>query len=277
MAFTSWLQGLKGILGRTDRARRPGSHRRAVTSRRRFVPHCDALEDRTLPSTYTVTNLLDGPAPGPAGSLRAAINSGDNTIAFAKGLHGTITLTSGELLIGNSVTINGPGANQLSVSGNNSSRVFEIAAGLNVTISDLTVTHGSAVYEGGGILNDGSNLTLSGDNLTQNVVYESATDAGAGATDLYAEGGALYSVTGTLTITNCQITGNQARACRPVGVWERVWRRLLGRGRQRHDHGQHDRRQPGPGRQRQPRGGSRARGHHQFCPSASPAAASATT
>ena len=46
------------------------------------------------------------------------------------GLHGTITLNS-ELLITDSVTTNGPGENELSVSGNNSGRVFEVAtAGL---------------------------------------------------------------------------------------------------------------------------------------------------
>jgi hypothetical protein len=65
------------------------------------------LEDRSLPSTYTVTNLFDGPSPGPFGSLRAAIGSGDSSIAFAPGLHGTITLTNGELPISNSVSING--------------------------------------------------------------------------------------------------------------------------------------------------------------------------
>jgi hypothetical protein len=114
------------------------------------------LEDRTLPSTYTVTSLADS---GP-GSLRAALASGDDTVAFAKGLHGAINLTSGELLVTNSVTINGPGAKKLSVSGNDASRVFELATGLNVTISDLTITHGAAPDQGGGILNDGSNLTL---------------------------------------------------------------------------------------------------------------------
>jgi hypothetical protein len=157
-----------------------------------------ALEDRTLPSTFTVLNLNDG---GP-GSLRAGIASGDDTIVFARGLHGTIKLTSGELLIATGVTIKGPGANQLSVSGNNASRVFEMAAGLNVTVSGLTITHGYAPDLGGGILNDGSNLTLSGDDLTQNVVFESATNGG--------RGGGLRSLAGSLTITDCQITDNQA-------------------------------------------------------------------
>ena len=158
---------------------------------------------------------------------------------FANGLHGTITLTSGELLITDSVTINGPGANQLSVSGNNASRVFEIAAGLNVTISGLTITDGYAPDQGGGILNDGSNLTLSGDDLSQNVAFESATDQrpwrgppqpgrhpdhhrlpdhrqpGAGAAGASASGdafgGGIDITAGSATISNSTISGNLAQ------------------------------------------------------------------
>jgi hypothetical protein len=163
----------------------------------------DVLEDRTLPSTYTVMNLNDS---GP-GSLRQAVldanaHPGADTIVFAPGLHGTIKLTSGELSVTDSVTIQGPGANKVSVSGNDASRVFETAAGINVTINDLTITHGKALDQGGGILNDGANLTLTRDVLSQNVVVESATDSGSG--------GGLRSLGGTLTITDCQIIGNQA-------------------------------------------------------------------
>src|SRR5262249_25417647 len=69
----------------------------------------EALDDRCLPSTFTVTNLLDSGD----GSLRAAVaaanaNPGADSIDFA--VTGTITLTSGELDITDSVTINGPGA-----------------------------------------------------------------------------------------------------------------------------------------------------------------------
>ena len=92
-------------------------------------------------------------------------------------LSGTITLTSGELLITNSVTINGPGASVVAVSGDGSSRVFEIEPGQNVTINGLTITDGSAPDQGGGILNDGSNLSLSGDAITDNVAFESARAA----------------------------------------------------------------------------------------------------
>src|SRR5205085_2993397 len=83
--------------------------------------HLEALEDRTVPSTLTVTNNLDTGALGD-GSLRgeiAAAQSGD-TINFAPCLLGqTITLTGGELAISKSLDVEGPGANQLTVSGNN--------------------------------------------------------------------------------------------------------------------------------------------------------------
>src|SRR5262249_49360320 len=70
----------------------------------------DTLADSTDPS--------DGKT-----SLREAIAlangaPGPNTIIFAAGLTGTITLTQGELIITDSVTITGPGASALTVSGN---------------------------------------------------------------------------------------------------------------------------------------------------------------
>jgi hypothetical protein len=111
----------------------------------------EALEDRALPSTFTVTNTNDS---GP-GSLRAEVaaanldSPGPDTINFAKGVHGTIVLTSGELLINDNVTISGPGANKVSVSGDNASRVVEVSVGLNVTISGLTITEGLSIKVAG--------------------------------------------------------------------------------------------------------------------------------
>src|SRR6266446_4715045 len=88
-------------------------------SRRGFIPRLEILEARSLPSTFTVLNLADSGA----GSFRDAIlgaeaNPGPDVIGFAKGVKGTITLTSGELLITHDLTINGPGADKLTVSGN---------------------------------------------------------------------------------------------------------------------------------------------------------------
>jgi len=49
-----------------------------------------------------------------------------------------ITLTSGQIVIDKGLTIQGPGANLLTISGNNSSRVFNVTAASPgvVTFSD---------------------------------------------------------------------------------------------------------------------------------------------
>src|SRR2546428_4332446 len=89
-------------------------------------------------ATITVTNTNDSGA----GSLRQALadaNNGD-TITFA--VTGTIGLTTDELLVDKSITISGPGADNLAVNGNAKSRVFYIGAGRTVTISGLTITSG---------------------------------------------------------------------------------------------------------------------------------------
>jgi len=161
----------------------------------------EGLEDRSLLSTFTVANLSDSGA----GSLRSAIaaaSSGD-TINFARGLHGTITLNR-ELLITGSVTINGPGADRLYVSGNNSSRVFEIAAGPNVSMSGLTITDGRTVAaNGGGVLID-AGATL---NLDQVVVANNS--AYADSSGNYGSGGGIEN-DGSLTVTQSIFTNNLA-------------------------------------------------------------------
>src|SRR5262249_15128873 len=111
-----------------------------------FLPRLEALEDRALPSTFTVHNLSDS---GP-GSLRQAVldanaHPGADTIRFAHGLHGTIALTGGELSVTGDLTIAGPGANRLTVSGSHASRIFHISgSSTDVTIRDLTIADGVA-------------------------------------------------------------------------------------------------------------------------------------
>ena len=70
-----------------------------------------------------------------------------------------ITLTSGELSIDKNLTIQGPGANLLTISGNNASRIFNIQAGMTAGISGLTISNGNSASDGGGIVNPGT-LTL---------------------------------------------------------------------------------------------------------------------
>jgi hypothetical protein len=137
------------------------------------------MEDRLVPITLTVTNNLDSGA----GSLRADIAAARNgdTIVFAPSLNGqTITLTSGELLIQKKLTIAGPGAGQLTISGNQASRVFELAANYQLSLSGLTISNGDGVFA-----------------------------AGSTPFSPNGEGGGIFN-SGTLTVTNCVISGNHA-------------------------------------------------------------------
>lgn len=170
----------------------------------------EALEDRTVPATFTVLNLADAGV----GSLRQAVIDanalpGADTVRFADGLQGTIALTGGQLNLTGELTIDGPGAALLAVSGNHQSRVFNISGGAAVGIDDLTITNGQVVGDGGGILNTASTLTLDRVVLTDN-------HAVATTSNTFGRGGAVANMSGaTLTVADCQFTGNQARGGGP--------------------------------------------------------------
>jgi len=156
-------------------------------------------------ATFTVSNLNDS---GP-GSLRQAIGdanaaAGPDVITFQAGLTGTITLTSGQLAVSDSVSIQGPGAAAITVDGNHASRVFYLYNELSlidVSISGLTVANGQA-SEGGGIVDGGENLNL--DHVTVQGNTASDVEGGNGG------GVALQGNTGSLTILDSVITGNTA-------------------------------------------------------------------
>ena len=179
---------------------------------------------------YVVTSTADS---GP-GSLRQvlATDSDGSPITFASVLTGqTITLAS-ELLISGNASIDGSAAPGLVLSGAGVTRVVEIASGGNVTLSNLSVEHGSAASDGGGILNGGT-LTLSGVTVASNtttgngggienlgtltVVDSTIASNTAGATA--GSGGGIDS-SGTLSILDSTIAGNIAFAA--GGISERV-------------------------------------------------------
>ena len=209
MWFRSLVDSLKSRGSRTP-VRRPAQNpvRRRATACRLQV---EVLEGRCLPSTYTVTNLLDS---GP-GSLREAVtaanaNPGADAINFAT--TGTIALTSGQLDITDSLTIDGPGANALTVSGNDASRVFDVVGGVDasseitVAIAGLTVAHGRATV-GGGIRNSAfSDLTLASVVLSENVAIGGPTAA------VNARGGAVHSdgSGASLSVVDSWVIGNTA-------------------------------------------------------------------
>jgi len=105
------------------------------------------------------------------GSLRQAILDVPardiHTITFASSVTGTIILTSGELAITTDMTINGPGAKLLNVSGNDSSRVFNVAAP-RATLCGLTISGGNAdrgagiYHSSGALLIDNCSVSVAG-------------------------------------------------------------------------------------------------------------------
>jgi titin len=195
--------------------RRPSRHVRPAVH-----PAIEVLENRLAPAVLTVNTLQDD-NPSDFLSLREAVsvvNSGsmtglspaqqnqisdtlgtNDTIVFAPGLSGTITLTGGAIGITQDVTIDGPGAGVLSVSGNAAGPIFGTTAA--VGINGLTLTDGqSAGVSGGAINQTGGSLWLADCVLSNNHVIGS-------------NGGAIESVSGgslSLTITNCTFTGNSA-------------------------------------------------------------------
>ncbi|HQR35406.1 MAG TPA: Ig-like domain repeat protein, partial [Blastocatellia bacterium] len=174
-------------------------------------PCTDSTDDVviTVPSTV-VTNGNDSGA----GSLRDIIANAcpGSTITFAPGIS-LITLTSGELLIDKNLTIQGPGANLLTVRNGApagpSNRVLRTTA-VTVNVSGLTISGGNLTAGvavtgcgagttcGGGIHNSG-NLTL-----TNSVV------SGNSASGNLVLGGGIYHQTGTLTLINSTVSGNSA-------------------------------------------------------------------
>ncbi len=176
------------------------THRRRTDSSKwqRTRPSVEILEGRWVPST--VTNLNDAGV----GSLRQAIldTPAGGTVDFQAGLTGTITLASGELLISRNLTIVGPGANALTISGNHASRVFDIPATSTVMISGLAIADGQApnYQEGGGIYNAGT-LTVSGSTIINSYAFYNSQGAGGGISNI-----------GILVITGSTFTGNYAAA-----------------------------------------------------------------
>ena len=182
-----------------------------------------------FPTTFTVTNLLDDLNPG---SLRSAITQANNnlavadTIDFEAGLTGTIPLATSLPVITDDLTINGPGADLITVDGQLQAgvRPFEVAVGVTALIDGLTITGGNTgAANGGGLLNSGTltitNATLAGNtalngggiaNTGGTLLVSNSTLTGNTATGIDFDGGGGLFNTGDLTITHSTLAGNTA-------------------------------------------------------------------
>ncbi len=191
-------------------------------------------------AVFTVTNSNNSGT----GSLRQAISDANataaaDTINFNTAGHfstaRTITLTSGELLITRTTTIDAPAAagQRVTVSGGNSQRVLSLdpVAAATVTLRNLTLRDGRATT-GGGIQGTGTitALTLNMENCTVTACQADTFGGGMqmlGATvnltdttisantvsisELRAAtGGGIAASGGTLALTRCLISNNDA-------------------------------------------------------------------
>jgi CSLREA domain-containing protein len=227
---------------------RPSRGRR----RPRWRPAVEQLEERAVPTAFTVNTLADENNPGDGLlSLREAItaanansNPGPDVINFAAGLTGTINLTlfgaddtnaGGDLDILNPVSIEGPGANLLTVRQTvPNERVCDVrpGAGASVSISGLTISGGNGTNGGGGGVRmvGAVDLTLSAVEVTGN--SSSTLNGGGGVLQLDTgsvlaiisssiannstgdglNGGGVRIVNGSALIINSTISGNTAGA-----------------------------------------------------------------
>ncbi len=206
------------------------STRRQVNGRQHSRAHsrlspAEWLEERRLLATFTVTNLADAGS----GSLRDALSaanaaSGPDEIVFQEGLAGSISLTTGELLVSDSVTISAAGA-AISVDGDKSTRVFDVDDGLpgllDVVLEQLTITDGDALR--GGAIRNRERLTL-----RSSIVSGSTAEYGGGIENIDGahlrleqssvsgnaatyRGGGIYSSTGaTVELFESSVAGNSA-------------------------------------------------------------------
>ena len=161
-----------------------------------------ALADITVD---TLADENDGMGVGTGTSLREAIAAAgtDDTIDFDPALFGggqqTLSLSLGDLIVQESLSITGPGADTLTISGGGTQRIFQIIAG-SFEISDVTLADGfgkggngaTGAGGGGGAMGAGGAIYIyDGDVTAADVIFESnAALGGNGGNGSIATGAA---------------------------------------------------------------------------------------
>jgi len=160
-------------------------------------------------ATQTVTNCNDSGA----GSLRQAVIDvvARGTVDFSSSLGcPTITLTSGRINITKDLTITGPGAANLAVSGNKASQVFFVEQKVSAKITGLTITNGLANGSGDVVSSNGGGIANWGKLwLVQTTISNNTSTYVSNGTTL-GDGGGIETFEGTLRVNNSTISGNSA-------------------------------------------------------------------
>jgi CSLREA domain-containing protein len=192
-------------------------------------------------AVITVNTLTDVVANDGVCSLREAIQSANAGMPIGNctsGISGpdTIIITAtGTIVLGSAlpvptqdVDIVGPGAESLTISGNNTTRIISITAGVRATLSNVTLANGNAGAEDGGAIFNRGTLTISSASLLSNTAHYGGALSNSG--QLYITGTALYSNTSTsvggaiynlsfITITASAVYSNSAPQANGGGIY----------------------------------------------------------
>lgn len=177
------------------------------------------FQSTVFAATITVNTTVDENGAGANCSLREAIQAANTDAAFGGCTAGagadtinfsalfntaqTIQSSVAELTVSTAITINGPGANLLTlqnvIPAGANSRVFRVTTAGNLTMSGVAVTGGNTISGNGG-----AGILVSGAaNLTN--VYVNGNSA-----DGYG-GGIIFETAGTnSTMTNCTVSNNSS-------------------------------------------------------------------
>jgi hypothetical protein len=188
---------------RSPRKPLPRRHPLVVCLASALFAHAAAASGAASRPTEGANLLVDNCNDSGAGSLReviAGVASGDVVDLSALSCTG-ITLTSGAIVVGSAVgdlTIHGPGKKNLTISGNDSDRVFVHQGTGTLSISDLAISHGRGAESGGCIVANG-NLVL--DQIT-------VSSCAAGSANIQSTRGGGIAVSGNATLSNSDFIGN---------------------------------------------------------------------
>ena len=125
-----------------------------------------------LGNTSCTSIVLNTNDAGP-GSLRDVIACvpGGTSIDFDLPPNSQIVLTSGEIIINKNIILVGSGMLDLTISGNNASRIFHILPGKSLTLENMALKNASYPSNGGAIWTEGD-LEL------KNVLFENNLESG---------------------------------------------------------------------------------------------------